>query len=112
LNIFSVGLASAAYPFFLTFRHAPAWEPNEALKAEKQRIRASMAEKIYSGEICSAWEASKLTKCGAYGVSHQSIEACLRSTHPLFVQPPRQEKFDINKPQRSSKGLKIKLTFL
>ena len=92
-----MGLASAAYPFFLTFRHAPAWEQKEALKAEKQRIRASMAEKIFSGEIGSSWEAAKLSECVAFGVSRQSIEACLSSTYPLFVQPRRQEKLDIQK---------------
>jgi len=78
-----VGPASAAYPFFLTFRPVPAWEQKEALKAEKKQIRASMAESIYSGEIGSSWEAAKLPECVAFGVSRQSIRSMLE-----FGSPP------------------------
>ena len=106
LNIFYVGPASAAYPFFLAFRHVPAWEQKETLKAEKQRIRASMAEKIYSGEIGSSWEAAKLAECVAFGVSYQSIEACLSSAHPLFVQPSHQQKLEIKKAAHERQTIK------
>jgi hypothetical protein len=67
-----------------------------------------MAEKIYSGEIGSSWEAAKLAECVAFGVSYQSIEACLSSAHPLFVQPSHQQKLEIKKAAHERQTIKDK----
>jgi len=83
--LFSVFSSLNVHSLFFLFRALPAWEAKKNIAEEKSALLGDVVEKIYQGVVSSPWEAAKLPECVALGITRQSIDKRLRTTHPFFI---------------------------